>query len=153
MNIDTFTKIVKQVGDDHVKLQNLSASIFDARSARGCTKVSFNTSAITPTDVALDIGKVGVVVWMDRKRLQHAEDHVLTPKLWDRPNLKRPFTESQKRWLAQFEIDTGFEPYLLDSYEAGEIETFEELATKELQWFRDHVQETTENLDHKLGEL
>lgn len=62
------TQLINYVGND-VGVQFLNQCITDIKSTKSSgAKVTFATDAITPNDVALDCGRIGVIVWIPREK-------------------------------------------------------------------------------------
>lgn len=60
------SKMIETIGNDKVGFQMLNSSIINASQGKGHTKITFGTQELSTTDVALDKGKIGMVVWIER---------------------------------------------------------------------------------------
>lgn len=62
----SLSKLLAEYGDDKVQFQNLDQSLDSLRMAGGVAKITFGTEQ----RVGLDgTDKLGLVVWLDRKRV------------------------------------------------------------------------------------
>lgn len=60
------SELINAYGDDRVQFQNLDASMIAIDYSRGITKLTFGTEQ--PCD-ANGMAKLGLIVWLDRKRV------------------------------------------------------------------------------------
>ncbi len=60
------SELIAAYGDDKVQFQNLDQSIITLNMNKGVTKVTFGTEQPINID---GTDKLGLVVWMDRKRV------------------------------------------------------------------------------------
>jgi hypothetical protein len=60
--------LINESGVENVKVQFLSECMVGSVSTdtKGITKITFKTNAISCTEIACNIGMIGVVVWMPR---------------------------------------------------------------------------------------
>lgn len=65
MNI---AKLLGKLADNEVGIQGLNGAITSIKSTkqRGIYAVTFHTDAMSPNDLVMDDGKVGVLVFIDR---------------------------------------------------------------------------------------
>lgn len=69
----TLTELISAIGDDHLSLQMLNNCLANASAIkRGGTKLTIETDAITPTEIMLNTGKIGLIVWCDRAEFAKA---------------------------------------------------------------------------------
>ncbi|TKC83439.1 hypothetical protein FAZ69_23405 [Trinickia terrae] len=62
----TLTEFIAEIGDDNMAFQLLSHCMTNIKRLRDGSRITIETEALTPNDVLLDTGKVGIVVWADR---------------------------------------------------------------------------------------
>lgn len=70
----SITELIKAVGGDEVvQFQNLDTDMTGITTDKhGVSKITFGTRAINATQVATDSDKIGLVVWLDRKKVKEA---------------------------------------------------------------------------------
>lgn len=73
-------ELIAAIGNDSVTYQIVNNSISNIKKKRDCTEVSFLTSELTPNDVMMDSGKVGIVVWVSREDYAVARNEILEGK-------------------------------------------------------------------------
>ena len=74
MNIEVTPKgicaLLHQVGESDCRIQNVAESCLEATVKKsGETILRIVTREITPTDIALDKGKIGLIVWFKKDKL------------------------------------------------------------------------------------
>lgn len=69
-------ELLSCVGNDNIEFQRLGDCLTSIKEKKRdkCTELSFVTQAITPTEVAMGSGKIGLVVWVDREIMAKAYD-------------------------------------------------------------------------------
>ncbi len=71
----TILEYLNQFPADKLDFQMLSTCMMratDSKKAK-CTRIEFGTNAVSTTDVVLDRGRVGVVLWIDRDEFDKAK--------------------------------------------------------------------------------
>lgn len=66
--------LIKKVGEDNLMLQFISESLVKAVDKKRMqdTEITIATTQVNANQVANDTGKVGIVVWIDRKDYSEA---------------------------------------------------------------------------------
>ena len=69
-------ELLSCVGNDNLEFQKLGDCLTSVKEKKRdkCTELSFVTQAITPTEVAIGTGKIGLVVWVDQDVMSKAYD-------------------------------------------------------------------------------
>lgn len=66
-------EILTKVGDSNITLQMLGACACGARQNKeGNTEISFVTTQISPAELAMNEGKIGMIVWVDKEILRES---------------------------------------------------------------------------------
>ena len=66
MNI---TELIKAVGEDKISVQELLPAVTTVTARRGSSAVTFLTTHMTPRDILVGDGEVGLVLWIKREDL------------------------------------------------------------------------------------
>lgn len=69
-------ELLSCVGNDNIEFQKLGDCLTNVKEKKRdkCTELSFLTQEITPTEVAMGTGKIGLVIWVDRDVMAKAYD-------------------------------------------------------------------------------
>lgn len=69
-------ELLSCVGNDNIEFQKLGDCLTSVKEKKRykCTELSFLTQAITPTEIAIGTGKVGLIVWVDQDVISKAYD-------------------------------------------------------------------------------
>lgn len=70
------------VGNDSIEFQKLADCLTGAKEKKReeCTELSFVTQAITPTDIVMGSGKIGLVIWVEQPTMERAYFDANKPK-------------------------------------------------------------------------
>ena len=60
------------IGNENIEFQMLDNSMTNIKQTKRYAKVEFITGAISASDVALNTGKRGIIVWVDCDKLEGA---------------------------------------------------------------------------------
>lgn len=61
----SITDLLTAIGSDNIKFQYLTACMEGIKGAKGRNLITFGTDALTPSDVALNTGPSGLIVWVE----------------------------------------------------------------------------------------
>ena len=75
----TISELIKEIGDDSVKFQMLAVAMTKISTGKKCSKITFETNALNATQVALDSGPVGMIIWLPRDKYETITAHLKTP--------------------------------------------------------------------------
>lgn len=74
----SLSKIISEVGDEHVLVQCLTDAWKNAKTNRkGITTITFQTDAVTLSDLLFG-SKIGLVIWIPKERLPKPDQQSLT---------------------------------------------------------------------------
>lgn len=91
------------VGNDNIEFQKLHDCLTSVKEKKRdkCTELSFLTQAITPNDVAMGSGKIGLVVWVDQDVMSKAYEDA------NKPSSSEPVAEENlSKQLKETAFDT-----------------------------------------------
>lgn len=61
-------QLIDYIGWDQITYQELSNCMVRATVKKGETQITFKTTAITPTDMLMQKGKIGVILWIPKDK-------------------------------------------------------------------------------------
>ncbi|HHQ4895143.1 TPA: hypothetical protein ACSP31_003190 [Aeromonas veronii] len=61
----SITDLLTAIGSDNIKFQYLATCMEDIKGAKGRNLITFGTDALTPSDVALNTGPSGLIIWVE----------------------------------------------------------------------------------------
>lgn len=96
-------ELLSCVGNDNLEFQKLHDCLTSVKEKKRdkCTELSFLTQAITPNDVAMGTGKIGLVVWVDQDVMSKAYEDA------NNPSSSEPVTEENlSKQLKETAFDT-----------------------------------------------
>lgn len=61
----SITDLLTAIGSDNIKFQYLATCMEGIKGAKGRNLITFGTDALTPSDVALNAGPSGLIIWVE----------------------------------------------------------------------------------------
>ncbi|MFM5223934.1 hypothetical protein ACET93_01825 [Aeromonas veronii] len=61
----SITDLLTAIGSDNIKFQYLATCMDGIKGAKGRNLITFGTDALTPSDVALNAGPSGLIIWVE----------------------------------------------------------------------------------------
>jgi hypothetical protein len=68
----TINELFDKIGADNIGVQLLNECMTGAEASKKGTRITFLTQLLSANDIALNTGRVGLVVWVDRDHWQRA---------------------------------------------------------------------------------
>lgn len=63
----SLSQMFKKIGNENLKFQMLGSSLIKVYQKKDHAEITFGTQAISATEIAIDSGRVGMIVWVERK--------------------------------------------------------------------------------------
>ncbi|MCZ0752545.1 hypothetical protein [Aeromonas enteropelogenes] len=65
INPVSITDLLTAIGSDNIKFQYLATCMEGIKGAKGRNLITFGTDALTPSDVVLNTGPSGLIIWVE----------------------------------------------------------------------------------------
>lgn len=109
----SITDLLTAIGNDNIKFQYLATCMEGIKGAKGRNLITFGTDALTPSDVALNAGPSGLIIWVEGGLMRQSISDI---KSGNSLTFGKVVEQRDGLLAALAEIDACFEAALIEGW-------------------------------------